>query len=239
MPGGNPHADAVDPRIVRGMAEQFRRRGALTASGGRPLGWKVGFGAPAALTQLGIRAPLVGFLMAEGRIRSGEGVSVAGWTKPVVEPEIAIHMGRDLPGGSGSGEAKAAIAGLGAALELANVDGPTDDVQQILAGNIFHRGVILGEIDRTRSGARLDGLAGRLFRRGIEVAAVDDLERNTGRLLDIVAHVANALAACGERLKADQVIIAGSVTPPIFVDGEDTEIRFDLGPSGSVSVNLL
>jgi 2-keto-4-pentenoate hydratase len=232
-------ADLADPRIVRGMAAQFERRRTLIAAGGRRLGWKVGFGAAPARVQFGIRDPLVGFMMAEGVIKSGAKVSVSGWTKPVVEPEVAVHIGRDLPGGASPRQVEAAVAGLGPALELADVTGRADDVEAILSGNIFHRGVILGEPDRSRSGARLDGLTGRLYRRGIEAAVVDDPERNTGRLLDIVAHVANTLAACDERLTAGDVIIAGSVTPPIFVDSSDTEIRFDLGASGSVSVFLI
>jgi 2-keto-4-pentenoate hydratase len=209
-------ADLADPRIIRGMAAQFVRRRELMTAGGHRLGWKVGFGAAPARVQFGIHDPLVGFMMAEGLIKSGAKVSVSGWTKPVVEPEVAVHIGCDLSDGSSPRQVQDAVAGLGPALELADVTGRADEVEAILSGNIFHRGVILGEPDPSRSGARLDGLSGRLYRRDSEAAVVEDLERNTGRLLDIVAHVANTLAACDERLRAGDVIIAGSVTPPLI-----------------------
>ena len=57
-------------------------------------------------------------------------------------------------------------------------------------------------------------------------------------MIEIVRHVANTLAASGECLRAGEVIIPGSVTPPIFLDAEDAEIRFDLEPAGSVAVRL-
>ena len=45
-------------------------------------------------------APLVGFLTRNARVQSGGSVSFAGWSKPVVEPEIAVHIGRDVPAGA-------------------------------------------------------------------------------------------------------------------------------------------
>src|SRR6266508_4470699 len=40
-----------------------------------------------------------------------------------------------------------AIASIGPAIELADVDFPPDDVEMILAGNIYNRYVILGSMD--------------------------------------------------------------------------------------------
>ena len=57
-----------------------------------------------------------------GSVLLGAGmVSLAGWHKPVAEPEIAVHMGRDLPGAAGRATAIAAIAALGPAIELAGL----------------------------------------------------------------------------------------------------------------------
>jgi 2-keto-4-pentenoate hydratase len=224
--------------VTKGMERQLETRAALLAAGAKALGWKVGFGAPAALEMLGIDGPLVGFLVDGGLIRAGETVSLAGWTKPVAEPEIAIYMGSDLAGGAGPEAAAAAIAGLGPAIELADMDEPPKDAEAILAGNIYHRRVALCPMDETRAGARLDSLSGRVFRHGGEFAFTEELEANTGKLIEIVAHVADTLAACGEALRAGEVIIPGSVTPPIFLDAGDAEVRFELEPAGSISVNL-
>jgi 2-keto-4-pentenoate hydratase len=227
-----------DPRIARGMQAQLARRRERLAAGEKSLGWKVGFGAPTAMQKFGITAPLVGYLLERGRVASGATVSLAGWAKPVAEPEIAVHIGMELPGGGDRATAANAVAGLGPAIELANLDPPPEDVATILAGNIFHRHVILGAHDTARAGGKIAGLTGRLLRNGAETAATTELEANTGTLIDIVHHVANLLAAFGERLRAGEVIICGSVVPPVFLESGDDSIAFALEPIGNVAVRL-
>src|SRR5262249_35819422 len=113
-----------DPRVARGMRVQLDLRRQRLANGDRSLGWKVGFGAPAMLKQLGISGPLVGFLTQNARVQSGGNVSLAGWAKPVAEPEIAVHIGRDVPAGADHDTAAAAIAGISPAIELADLTAP-------------------------------------------------------------------------------------------------------------------
>jgi 2-keto-4-pentenoate hydratase len=227
-----------DERIARGMRAQLARRAARIAGGETAIGWKVGFGAPAALKTFGISAPLVGHLMQSGRVESGHAVSLAGWVKPVAEPEIAVYVGRDLAGGGDLAAAGAAIAGVGPAIELADLDQPPQDVETILAGNIYQRHVLLGPRDDSRAGARISGLSARVMRRDSEVAQTDDLEANTGRLIDIVRHVADLLDGRGERLRAGSVIICGSIMPPLFVEPDEAEITYMLDPIGSVTARF-
>ena len=226
-----------DPRIARGMEAQLDRWRERIAAGEKPLGWKVGFGAPAAMGKLGITAPLVGFLTDKALVPSGSTISLADWKKPVAEPEIAVHLGRDLPGGADRDAAREAIAGLGSAIELADLDHPPDDVERILAGNIYQRNVILGAPDVSRAGCVLDGLVGRVFRNGTEVANTSDPQAMTGELIDIVRHVADVLAAFGERLRAGQIIITGSIVPPLWVEPGE-EVVFKLDPIGTVSIRF-
>ena len=228
-----------DPRIQRGMTEQLAKRRARIAAGEAPLGWKVGFGAPAMMEKLRITAPLVGFLMQRALIPSGGSASLAGWVKPVAEPEIAVHIGRNLPGGGDRAAAAAAIAALGPAIELADADLPFEDPEAILKGNIFQRHVVLGERDAARAGGSTVGLTARVFRRDTEVAQTNDPEAATGKLVDIVRHVADMLAAFGEKLSAGDVIIAGSVVPPLFVEADETAVAYVLDPIGRVSVAFM
>src|SRR5215510_11994980 len=180
-----------DPRIQRGMTEQLAKRRARIAAGEQPLGWKVGFGAPAMMEKFKISAPLVGFLMQRALIPSGGSASLAGWVKPVAEPEIAVYIGRDLPGRGDRAAAAAAIAALGPAIELADADLPFEDPEAILKGNIFQRHVILGEKDASRAGGSTAGLTAVVFRRDAESARTGDPEALTGKLVDIVRHVAD------------------------------------------------
>jgi 2-keto-4-pentenoate hydratase len=227
-----------DPRIARGMQAQLAKRRARIAAGEQPLGWKVGFGAPAAMAKFGITAPLVGFLMRTALVPSSTPASLAGWTKPVAEPEIAVHMARDLAGGASEAATKAAIAALGPAIELADLEFPPEDVEQILAANIYQRHVILGAFDPEYAGGRTDGLLCRVMRRGAECARTDDPQAATGAIVGIVRHVANVLAAFGERLKAGEVIITGSTVPPLFLEPDEESVAFALDPVGEVSVRF-
>jgi 2-keto-4-pentenoate hydratase len=227
-----------DPRIARGMEKQLGERRARIAAGEKPIGWKVGFGAKPAMERLGIRMPLVGYMMQKSLVANRATVSVKGWTQPVAEPEIAVHMGADLPGGADRAATIKAIGALGPAIELADLNPPATDVEVTLAGNIFHRSVVLGVPDKTRAGARLDGLAGLVFRRGAQVARQEDLQANVGNIVDIVAHVAGTLAAYGERLRAGDVIITGSIVPPPLIEADETDFAYTLEPMEKLSVRF-
>lgn len=226
-----------DPRIARGMAAQLTRWHELQKAGHKAIGWKVGFGAPAAMEKLKITSPLVGYLLASAQVDSGAKVTLAGWHKPAAEAEIAVFMGKTLPGGSSRDAAKAAIAGIAPAIELADVDAPPEDVTAILSGNIYQRHVILGKCDRARAGCKLDGLTASITRNGTEIERTTHPEAATGDLVDLVRHVADLLGAFGEQLKSGQVIITGSITPPLWVEPGE-ELLFVLDPVSSVSVSF-
>jgi 2-keto-4-pentenoate hydratase len=151
------------------------------------------------------------------------------------EAEIAVHLGRDVDPGASREEVREAIEGMSAAIELADLNPPPEDPEAILAGNIFHRHVILGAVDDTRSGAH--GIAGRVVRDGQEVASTVAPEALTGELLEIVRQTAEILFTCGERLRAGEVIITGSVIPPLAV-APGQRLTAELPPLAPVSVEL-
>jgi 2-keto-4-pentenoate hydratase len=227
-----------DPRIAAGMRRQTALREQRIASGAKVVGWKVGFGAPAAKEKLKLAAPLVGFLLDRAILPSGSQVSLNNWQKPVAEPEIAVHIGKDIDGGADEASIRASIAALGPAIEVADADGPMDDVESILAGDIFQRHVVLGPRDNARAGANLIGLTGQLIRSGKPIDVPADLEANTGKLVDTVRHVADTAAAIGERLRAGQFIIAGSVVAPLFVTPGES-MSFALAPGPAITVEFV
>lgn len=227
-----------DARVVRGMRAQLEMRRKRLAGGDAPLGWKVGFAAPDMLKRLGIAGPLVGFLTRNALVRSGATVSLAGWAKPVAEPEIAVHLGRDVPAGADHAAAEAAIAGISPAIELVDLTAPPEDPEAILSGNIYQRHVVLPGETPAHAGAAAHGLVCRVKRRGSEFARTDDPQANTGKWIDIVRHVADMLAACGERLRGGEIIITGSVVPPLAIEPGEDAIAFAVDPIGDVAVRF-
>ncbi len=226
------------PLIKKGMTAQLAKRRARIAAGEKPLGWKVGLGAPATMERLKLAAPIVGFLMQRALLLSGSTVSLSGYTKPVAEPEICVRMARDLPAGASAAEAAAAVKDIFPAIELADLDPvPTiDNLDAVLEGDIFQRHVVL--CGNTRASAATSGLTSRVFRRGKEANVTADPEALTGKLPDIVAHVASTLAAFGEKLAAGDVIITGSITPPLTIEPDETELVHALEPIGEVSIRF-
>lgn len=225
-----------DPRIARGMAVQLTHWHQRRKAGEKPLGWKAGFGTAEAMERYRIDAPLIGHMTDHTLLRSGEAVDVTGWQRPIAEPEIAVFIGRNVARGASRESAAAAIAALAPAIELVDLNEPPEDVTAILSGNIYHRHVILGPRDNARAGGSVEGLCGTVLRNGNEVATVAALQAATGDYVEIVRHVADLLAAFGERLCAGQVIITGSVIAPLFVGpGESVVFKLQTGAEASVS----
>ena len=207
---------AVDPRVVRGTERLLDVQCDAVDRGAERLGWKAGFGAPAALAALGTDRPLVGFLTRDRLLPDGASVDVSSWTKPVLEAEVAAHLSADLGAGATPAEALAAVGGWSVAIELADVDRAPDDVEEIVAGNIFHRHVLLGPVVEHRP----EQLTFVVTRDGVEAARSSEPEALTGELGFVLASMADTVAACGAGLRAGDVVITGAVVPPIPLDGE-------------------
>ncbi|MBS1879059.1 MAG: hypothetical protein JST31_06065 [Actinobacteria bacterium] len=207
MPSDAPRQDRRqpwdDPRVVAGMERLLARRQELLAAGARSIGWKLAFGAEPMLEALGLRGPLVGFLTDATVVESGAEVAVGDWSAPKLEPEIAIHLG---PGGEG-------VAAIGPPIELADVDRPPTEVAEVLAGDVFHRGVILGPPLARPPGP----LAVTVERDGERFAASADAEAAVGRLDSLAAYVSVYLARFGAATREGEVIISGSTVPMIDV----------------------
>ena len=181
--------------VAAGMRAQLADRRDRLDAGAEPLGWKIGINVPAVQERLGITEPVVGYTTSPSLVEPGGSVDVAGWTAPMLEPEVAIRVAE---GGT--------VAALGPAIELVDIDLPFDDIEAILAGDVFHRAVVLGE-ELTDVGAAghcrvvIDG----------EEAAATPVECDVD---GTVAFVAEYLERHGARLAAGEVIIAGSLTAP-------------------------
>jgi 2-keto-4-pentenoate hydratase len=204
------------------LTDMLALRAQRLAAGERPIGWKLGFGTPAMLEKLGIDRPLIGFMTDRNLLADGARVDISGWDGPTFEAEIAVHFGE---GG--------AIAGLSPAIELADIDAPPEDAGRVMAGNVFHRHVILGPVSQ----ADPDAVSGRVLRDGEEIAANDRPADLTGRVEDLVRLTAEALAAHGEGFRAGDVLITGSIVPGQPVE-PGQRLTAELPPLGSLSVEL-
>jgi 2-keto-4-pentenoate hydratase len=223
-------AREVDPRVLAGLERQLADWRDTIARGNERLGWKIGLNTPEAMDKLGIPDPVIGFLTSATRLEPGSARTVDDLQKPLIEPEVCVRLRRPVEGGAWPDEALAAIQSLGPAIELVDIPSPPEDVEQAVAVNVFHRGVLLGP---HREDAAVDGVEAvvRVNGEGRQSApAKVDLAATIGLVADL-------LDAAGELLEAGDVIICGSLTPPVPVAAGD-EVAVDLGVLGRVELRL-
>ena len=225
------------PAVQRGMTAQQTALEQRLDTPATLIGWKVGVGAPAGMAAAGIPAPLVGFLTSATVLDDGVTVSLDGWTKPGLEPELAIWLDQDVAPDASLGTCAKAIGAIGQAIELADLDTPLTDLEEVVGGNIFHRAVVFGPRDGARRGGRVDDLRLTVLRNGDEVATTADVTALTGPPDRLVSHVAKWLAATGRRLEAGQVIIGGSIVPLLSGSPGET-LTYRCEPLGALSVTF-
>ena len=225
-----------DERIARGMAAQMRARQALLDAGHTHLGWKVGLNAPEAQAQAGIDAPVVGFLTGATELESGSEHSLEGGVHVGIEPELAAHLVAGVDSASTPEQVAEAIGAVGPAVEIVDVDRDFDDLEAILAGDIFHRAVLFGAPDAGRAGGDLTAIVAEVKVNGAQewtaaaAYAYDDLGA-------IITGVARRLDEVGEALRAGERVIAGSLCPIEWVSAGD-EVTVDYGRLGSLAVTF-
>jgi 2-keto-4-pentenoate hydratase len=179
----------VHPRVVSALRAQLERRAELLAAGATSVGWKLGYdlGEPDL-------EPVLGHLTSATVLEDGAVFLAASARELRAETELVVTAG-----------AAGGVAGIGVALELVDVARPPDDLEGIVAANVFHRAVVLGP---THPGPLPAGALARAIVDGEErdaVAPAADPEA-------VVRDAARLLAAVGERLSPGDRILSGSST---------------------------
>jgi 2-keto-4-pentenoate hydratase len=216
---------SLDERgVAWGMQTLLARRAAAIADGATSVGWKIGLNAPAIQQHFGLDGPVVGCLLSSTVMHHDEPITVSGWAKPALEVEVAIRVGAD-----------GQVAGLAPALELVDLGDFFDEIGQIVATNICHRGVVFGQ--ELSGGELLNGVTDLQ----VHVTSRPGVVRATGALIEPPATTVNVVRAYldlhGAALSAGDRIIAGSlITPLSIAPGEGVTVTF--GALGSLSAQF-
>ena len=202
--------------IERGTEALLTRRREQLSQGAEPIGWKIGFNVPDIQRKLGIDAPLAGFLTTDSLVEDS-------WDDypVIVESEVAVEVGSD----------GRSIAALLPALEIADPPDLGLELEQILAGNIFHRAVAFGPRVETREPG-----AGRILVNG-ELKHELTAQETAANLEAMVKAVAARLDAAGEQLQPGDRIITGVLAPPHEASPGDT-VRLELDALGGVELRF-
>ena len=216
--------------LADGIAAQVAR----ARDGGNlpPAGFKIGATTQAMQAYLGLSGPVAGFMAAADLHGDGSTLAYADHLRPGVECEVAVHLGAALPPGPCTPEqAAAAVDGVMAGIELVEnrylPDVRAFGTPAMVADGVYHAAAVLGAPDAAWRGLDLPGQQGTLLVDG-EVRGTGLGAALLGGPMQALAWLAgSAEAAAFGGLQAGQVIMLGSVTLPLWLDGPCTvEVRF-------------
>lgn len=222
--------------IHAGMERQLRQwRAALTAGEGR-LGWKIGFNRAADQHRFGLPSPMIGHLTSGRQIPPGGSYTFRPGARILAEPEIALLIGRDLAAGATAAEGRAAIAAWAPALELVDTQRTrSGEIEEILAGNLFHEAVVLGEAVILTGAAPMFTLALGINGETVGRLEPERLPEDFGAIAAVTAAI---LGGHGEMLRAGDWIISGAAATPVELHPGDA-VELSLAPLGGITLKTV
>lgn len=213
------------------------------AAGRKVIGWKIGLTSKAMQYALNIDIPDSGVLLDDMLFADGDRVPKDRFIQPRIEAEMAFVMKAPLKGpGVGVFDVLNATDYVTPALEILDtrilrVDPATKQARAIvdtISDNAANAGIVLGGRPVRPDQTDLRWI-GAIVSRNAEV-------EETGLGAGVLNHpargiawLANRLAAYGDHIKADQVVLAGSFVRPVEARHGDTIVA-DYGRFGTVSI---
>lgn len=237
MKSSTTQQDFVEETIlIDGMQVQLHKWQCLLESGHKRVGWKIGFNAMADQERMRLSSPIVGFLTSDTVFDSGSTYKGGNSAKLMIEAEVAILIGKDVPAAADKTQLADAIEGFAPAIELVDVARASHDMTSILEDNIFHEAVIFGELNRDMPDLTAKDISATVSVNS-ELVQKGDPSRYPDDICKVVSVVADTLAKQEKYLQAGDWIISGSITKPAEVFAGD-HIEVDLSPLGSLSLNV-
>jgi 2-keto-4-pentenoate hydratase len=212
----------------------------LRSEHGEAVGYKVGLTSAPMQAFCGIDHPIAGVVLARRVHRSGATMRRADFGRLGLEFEIAVRIKSDVPvtGLPCTAELiEPHIGGVCAAVEIVddrNADYGKLGVLSLVADNSWNAGIVLSEF--AEKWPDLANVVGRATKDGGAIGEGHGRDI-LGHPFNSVAWLATQLASRGVGLKADQVVMTGSVMKTVF-PAEDATYRFDLEGIGFVEVHV-
>ncbi|MGH8971619.1 MAG: 2-keto-4-pentenoate hydratase [Acidimicrobiia bacterium] len=222
--------DHPDLTLEQGFEIQLALRKRHLKEGARLVGAKLGLTSRAKQAQMGLSAPVHGFLTDAMRLETGEPLVVAALGQPRVEPEIAFVMARELSGAMATAsDVLRATEAVCPALEILDSRYPDYDftLPDVVADNTSAGRFVLGATLTPPLGIDLR-LVGCVFERNGALAGTAAGAASLGHPAAAVAALVRELAGRDEGLSAGDVVMSGGLTEAVPVaSGDVVAARFD------------
>ncbi len=206
-----------------------------------PAGFKVGATGARMRAFLGVDNPIPAFMASRDVHPGGVSLPFDGFRELGLECELAVTLAADLPPGPcDAATARAAVGSVHAAIELVENrygPGPAGDLLAVglhtsVADQFYHRAAVVGPAATPRDLATLNGT---LSIDGTPVASGAGAELLGDPYLCLAALAAHPVAAAFGGLRRGQVVLLGSVSPPVFVKAAGlVTVEFDGLPAATL-----
>jgi 2-keto-4-pentenoate hydratase len=223
----NLPADIAPKSVADAYAAQLALVRLLVPRKGQVAGLKIATTTKVMQQLMGIDHPCGGTIFERTVHQSPATLRLTDYQHVVIECELAVRIGRDLPAGAAPYTAQTVQPAIGAVMpafeliEDRNADYKQTGALSIIADNCWNAGIVLGAPAAYDPARPLDGIAGRLTINGRDVH-----EGRTDGPLETLAWIANLAAGQNRPLTAGMVVITGSVIPTLPIKGGD---RFVFG----------
>jgi 2-keto-4-pentenoate hydratase len=225
-------------------ADAYRVQMAVVATkvarGDRVTGRKVGATSQPIQQFLGIDEPIYGTLLESNRVANGETILLSRFIHPRVECEIAFLLGENLVGPDVAvSDVLAATQAVVASLEINDPRTREWKIgsREAIADNGVAARFVLGEQRLPIGDLDLPNTTVVLKKNGEEVASATGAAV-LGDPARAVAWLANKLAEHHQNLKADEIVLPGSMTP-LYPVGTADKVEAEFDALGSVSVRFV
>jgi 2-oxo-3-hexenedioate decarboxylase len=213
--------DAPELDLAGGYAVQR----VLRNEAGPLVGWKLGVTSRAKQAQVGVNAPVFGFLAGKNALDLGEPLDTSQLIQPRCEPEIVFVLGRDLAGPHvTASDVISASSGVAVGIEV--LDSRFRNYRFTMADVVA---------DNTSAGRFVVGtpvppagidlrLVGVVLEKNGEVVSTASGAASLGHPAAAVAWMVRTMAADGEGLRAGDVVLSGGLTAAVPVAPGDVVV---------------
>ncbi|MGP6173737.1 2-keto-4-pentenoate hydratase [Corynebacterium sp. A21] len=213
---------------------------ARIAGGEELIGFKLGLTSVAKQEQMGVAAPLSGWLTDAHQRCNGEPIKVADYIHPRIEPEIAFILGRELKGPNCTrNDVKEATDYATAAFEIidSRYRNFSFTLADVIADNASSAGFVLGSAHLKVGEFDLINESVELLVDG-EIVATATGAAVLGDPAQAVADAVNEISARGQSLPAGSIVLSGALTDAVFLEhGSKFTARF--GTLGDLTITCL
>lgn len=207
--------------------------------GHKMVGKKVGATNKVMRDYLGLKEPVMGYLLSDIIRDQNEEIPRSSQIKPFIEAEVCFVLEKKLEGPNVHPyDVLQACKGVMPAIELPDLRIKGDqDMVAALSDNVYNGLLVVGDTMADVRGIDFSDVPITIYKNG-EIAAEVNSRNVMGNPLYVVAWLANKLYEYGECLEAGDIVITGSTNPAIYIDAGD-EFLVDFGPIGKVKTKYI